>query len=197
MSHFVDKIATFWYASAYTRENQKMSIRYVTEKAELLAHIAHNWAALNGALTQLTPETMTTVHDDQGWTVKDHLLHIYYWERSALYFLQGQPRFAGLGIPEAVYASDDVDLINDTIYQQHRSLPLAEALAQLRALQPELLAALAPLTDADLQKPYRHYLPDEPGEGDGPAAMNVVYGNSAGHFAEHLTWIEALLGEKP
>ncbi|MCB0189193.1 MAG: hypothetical protein KDE31_33215, partial [Caldilineaceae bacterium] len=55
------------------------------------------------------------------------------------------------------------------------------------------LAALAPLTDEDLQKPYRHYLPDEPGEGDGPPAMNVVYGNSAHHFREHLAWIEALV----
>jgi hypothetical protein len=69
-------------------------------------------------------------------------------------------------------------------------------MAQLHALQPTLLAALALLTDADLQKPYRHYLPDEPGEGDGPPAMNVVYGNSAGHFQEHLAWIEALVTQQ-
>ncbi len=55
-----------------------------------------------------------------------------------------------------------------------------------------LLAAIEPLTDADLQRRYRYYLPDEPGDDDGPPAINVIYGNSAGHFAEHLAWIEAL-----
>jgi hypothetical protein len=54
------------------------------------------------------------------------------------------------------------------------------------------MLALQPLTDVDLQQPYRHYLPAEPGEGDGPPAFNVIYGNSAHHFAEHLAWIEAL-----
>ncbi len=169
-----------------------MSEERVTKKHDLIAHMDRDWTALTDALAQLSLETMTTIRDDHGWTVKDHLIHLYYWERSALYFLQGKPRHEGLGVTEEIYASDDADVINEIIFQQNRSLSLEEALAQLRALQPTLLAALEPLTDADLQKPYRHYLPDEPGEGDGPPAMNVVYGNSAGHFAEHLAWIEAL-----
>ncbi|MEZ4615423.1 MAG: DinB family protein [Caldilineaceae bacterium] len=173
-----------------------MSEERITKKSDLLAHIDRDWSALSSALAQLSPETMTTVQDDQGWTVKDHLIHLYYWERSALYFLQGKPRPAGLGVTEEIYATDDVDLINDAIVQQHQSLSLEDAMAQLHALQPALLAALEPLTDDDLQKPYRHYLPDEPGEGDGPPARNVVYGNSAHHFREHLAWIKALAGEQ-
>jgi hypothetical protein len=173
-----------------------MNGNYVTTKKDLLAHIERDWSALTDALAQLPRETMTTIRDEQGWTVKDHLIHLYYWERSALYFLQGKPRHEGLGVTGEIYATDDVDLINDAIVQQQQSLSLAEAMAQLHALQPTLLAALALLTDADLQKPYRHYLPDEPGEGDGPPAMNVVYGNSAGHFQEHLAWIEALVTQQ-
>lgn len=167
----------------------------VNTKEELLAAIDQNWSALNNALAQLSTTTMTTVRDDHAWTVKDHLIHLYYWERGALYFLQGRPRHEGLDIAEQIYLSDDADVINEAIFQQQRSLPLDRALAQLQALQAELLAALEPLTDADLQKRYRHYLPDEPGDGDGPPAINVIYGNSAGHFAEHLAWIEALAAQ--
>lgn len=49
------------------------------------------------------------------------------------------------------------------------------------------------MSDADLQKRYRHYLPDEPGDGDGPPAINVIYGNTADHFREHLAWITTLV----
>ncbi|MDW8327599.1 MAG: hypothetical protein RMK99_13640 [Anaerolineales bacterium] len=50
--------------------------------------------------------------------------------------------------------------------------------------------------DADLHKPCRHYLPDEPGAGDRPA-INVVYGNTAHHFAQNLGWIQALVAAPP
>lgn len=47
--------------------------------------------------------------------------------------------------------------------------------------------------ETDLIKSYGHYLPAE-GAG-GPAVINIVYGNTADHFAEHLGWIEALSSE--
>jgi hypothetical protein len=87
------------------------------------------------------------------------------------------------------------DDINAVIHAQHQELPLTTALAQFRQVHEQLLHALEPLTDADLQLRYRHYLPDEPGEGDGPVVLNMIYGNTADHFAEHLAWIESLVGD--
>jgi hypothetical protein len=74
---------------------------------------------------------------------------------------------------------------------------LAEVLEQFRDVHRQLMKLLGPLTDADLQKPYRHYLPAEPGDGDGPPAINLIYGNTAHHFSEHLAWIEALVNNAP
>jgi len=159
----------------------------------LLAELERTWTALNTAVNQLTTAQLTTPQDAQGWTVKDHLIHLAAWERSAVFFLQGRPRHEALGVDAAVYQGGDFDEINAAIYHQHKDLPLADALGQFRHTHQQLLARLEPLTDADLNKPYRHYLPDEPGEGDGPPAINVIYGNSAHHFAEHLAWIETLL----
>ena len=170
-----------------------MSERQVMTKTALLADIDRTWTALNAALDRLTAEQMTTPKDAQGWTVKDHLIHMTAWERSVVFFLQGKPRHAGLGVDEAVYLEGKDDDINAVIYQQRQDLPLATALTQFRSVHQQLLQLLQPLTDADLQKPYRHYLPDEPGEGDGPPAIDVVYSNSAHHFTEHLAWIEALV----
>jgi hypothetical protein len=165
----------------------------VTTKAELMADIEQSWTALTAALDGLTEDQMTGPRDAEGWTVKDHLIHLDFWERSVIFFLNGRPRHEGLGVEEALYLKGDDDEINAVIYQQHRERPLGEVLAQLRDTHQQLMKLLQPLTDADLQKPYRHYLPDEPGKGEGPLAMDVIHGNTAYHFREHLSWIEALV----
>ena len=165
-----------------------------TTKANLLAEIAHGWSALNGTFDHLTEPQMTMLHDTQGWTVKDHIIHLSSWERSVVFFLQNKPRHVGLGVEEALYLNGTADGINDAIFQQSLDISLAEALAQWRDGHEELLKLIQPLTDADLQKPYRRYLPDESGEGDGPTAYDLIFGNTAGHFADHRGWIAKLLG---
>ena len=171
-----------------------MSQRQVTTKAELLADIERAWVALNATLARLTEAQMTTFTDPQGWTVKDHVIHMTAWERSVVFFLQGKPRHAGLDVDEALYLKGSDDEINAAIFQQRKDLPLREAFAQFRDVHRQMLNLLQPLTDADLHKPYRQYLPDEPGEGEGPLAINVIGSNSAEHFTEHLAWMEALVG---
>ena len=109
-----------------------------------------------------------------------------------VFFLQHQPRHVGLQVDESLYLTGGDDAINAAIYQRTQHLPLNEVLAQFQATHQQLMKLIEPLSDADLQKPYRHYRPDEPGEGDGPPALNVIYGNSAHHFREHLEWIKAL-----
>lgn len=172
-----------------------MTEKQVKTKAELLADTERAWGALNAALDQLTEAQMTTIRDAQGWTVKDHVIHMTCWERSVVFFLQGRPRHAALGVDEALYLKSSDDEINAVIFQQRQGLPLTDALAQFRDVHHQLLKLLQSLTDADLHKPYRHYLPEEPSDDDGPPAINMIYGNSANHFTEHLAWIEVLVGE--
>ncbi len=171
-----------------------MTEQPVTTKAELIATIEHAWPTLNTALDRLTPSQLTQ-KDTEGWTVKDHVTHIAAWERSVVFLLQGKPRHAGLDVSPAVYEQGDEDAINAVIQQQHSTLSWNDALTQLRNVHRQMMTLLGSLSDADLQQPYRYYLPDEPGDGDGPPAINVIYGNTAGHFGEHQEWIAALVKE--
>jgi hypothetical protein len=161
-------------------------------KAELLASIEPAWVTLNAALDRLSYRQMTTIKDAQWWTVKDHLIHLAAWERSVVFFLQGKPRYAGLGVDQALYRNGDFDDINAAIFQQHKEMPLEEALALFHDVHRQLLQLLKPLTDADLRKPYSEYLPGE--VGDDRLAIDVIYGNTTDHFREHLDWIETLVG---
>jgi hypothetical protein len=165
----------------------------VTTKAELLRDTAESWEELNSLLDQLPEGQATGPQDAEGWTVKDHVIHMTAWERSVVFFLQGKPRHEGLGVEEQLYQTGDDDAINDAVYEQRKDLPLTDVLAQFRNVHSQLLNLMQPLSDADLQKPYRHYLPNEPGDGADRKAFDVIYANAADHFREHLSYIRALI----
>jgi len=167
----------------------------VTTKAQLTEDINRSWMALNEALDNLSEDQLTNIHDAQGWSAKDHITHMAAWERSVVYFLQGKPRHEGVGVSEELYLNASEDEINATVQEQKKGLSLAEARAELSDVHRQLLDLLAPMTDADLLKTYSHYLPDEPGDDNGRTAFDVVNGNSASHFTEHLGWIKALVGK--
>src|SRR5512142_2119668 len=127
-----------------------MSEHPVNTKSELLVALQPAWVSLNAALDRLTDRQKTMIKDSQGWTVKDHLIHLAAWERSVVFFLQGQPRSAGLGIDPALYENGSGDDINAAIFKQHQAMPLAEAMAHFRDVHRQLIQLLEPLTDADL-----------------------------------------------
>ena len=162
-------------------------------KAELMEKIDSTWTALQDALDRLDEIQLTMAKDNAGWAVKDHIYHLAAWERSVVYLLQGQPRYAGLEVDEALYRDGSYDEINAAIFQRGANLPAEEARAQLGDVHGQMMALLEELSETDLCKPYGDYLPAE-GEG-GPAVINLVNGNTADHFAEHLGWIEALASE--
>lgn len=166
----------------------------MNSKKDLLDEIERAWLDLNQYLSRLTEEQMTAPVDANGWSVKDHLIHLTAWERSMAYMLRGKPRHRGIGVDEGLYLSGTDDDINAEVYRRMHDLPLEEALAQFRYAHQDLLQELKPLTDDDLHQPYRHYMPDEPGERERPSAYDMIYGNTVDHFREHLVWIRALVG---
>lgn len=168
-----------------------MTAQRVTTKAELIRAIEHTWPALNTALDRLTPSQLMR-KDGEGWTVKDHVTHMAAWERSVVFLLQGKPRHEGLHVDEAIYNAG-VEQVNIVVQQQHADLSWNDTLAQLRDVHQQMMTLLDALSDADLQQPYRHYLPDEPGDDDGRPVLNIVCGDTADHFREHQGWIESLV----
>ena len=170
-----------------------MAEENVTTKQELLAAIDREWQALQSVLARLEPAQMTSVHDAEGWSVKDHLVHLAAWQRSVVSLLQGKPRHVALGVDASIYARHDYEEINAVIQRQTAAVTLAQAQAELEAVHEQLLALLEPLSDEDLNQPYYHYLPAE--ADDDRRAIDVIYGNSADHFREHLGWMAVLVAK--
>lgn len=165
------------------------------KKSELLAEIDRNWNALTEWLAGLSDEQMTAFADAQGWTIKDHLIHISRWERWAIFYLRNEPCHLGVGVPESLYRNGPFDAINAVIFQQTRGVPLNEAMSQLHETHRQLLDLLHHQSEAELQKPYREPAEEEGSEASAPPAANVLAEGTAYHYAAHLGWMKALLEE--
>ena len=163
-------------------------------KAELLSEIDQAWTKLNETLDRLTPEQMTQIRDPQGWAVKDHLAHVAAWERSVVVFLQGKPRYVGLGVDKELWGGGD-DVINAAIQAKQKDMTLAEALADFRNVHSQLMTLIEPMSDSDLHKANSDFQPDATGERDDRPVIGMIYANTANHFREHQEWIESLISQ--
>ena len=170
-----------------------MPARKVNTKAELIADIIPAWTALNEALKSLTVRQKTDLKDAHQWSVKDHLIHLAAWENSVVYLLQGNLRHEGLGVEAYTYELGDEDVINAAIHQHNQDLTYKQAYQRLTDVHARLMALIKKMDDAALLKPYRAYLPDEPGKGEGPPVITLIYGSTAYHYNEHLDWINDLI----
>lgn len=164
------------------------------DKDALLARLDRAWVALEAAIDGWSEGQLGGPTDEQGWTGLDHLGNLAAWERSMAFLLRGEPRHAGLGVPESVYLGGDEDAINAAIRARTPERSLAATRADLRDAHADLLAALSPRSYTDLLRPYAHYLPDEPGEDDGSPILHKVLANTEEHYPEHLGWIAGIVG---
>ncbi|MBL8153614.1 MAG: ClbS/DfsB family four-helix bundle protein [Anaerolineae bacterium] len=156
---------------------------------ELLSRIDASWTRLQDYLASVSPERLTGPKDAAGWSVADHLYHIAAWSDSVLALLNGQSRAAAVGLDEATWANG-VEVINAALQVHSREMPLDAVLAALNQSHAQMVAKLKTLTDADLQRPYRYFLPNSDRE---QPVINWIAGDSYEHYDEHLPWIRAIV----
>lgn len=167
-------------------------------KQKLLQSIHQSRTQLIKALGELTDEQLTAIKDDQGWSVQDHIAHITAWEQSVQSVVEGKERYHGLGVDEATYFSGDFDKMNDRIFQQRQNLPLKTVLDQFHTVHNQFVEQIEAMTEAELLLPFRHYLSQGTKENDNRLLIELIQGNTVGHYAEHLAWIETFVsGNNP
>lgn len=159
---------------------------------ELIGDLNSAWDELQVTIEELGPARLTVPTDPNGWTGQDHLDHIAAWERSMTFLFRGRPRYEGLGIDAATYFTDEIDTINAAIRETTRGRSLDATVEDLTATHTELVHILAGMTDDQLQLPYEHYLPDEPGDPDPSPIAWRVQGNGGAHIRLHLGYIREI-----
>jgi hypothetical protein len=151
--------------------------------ANMKRRIEHFWGELQHWLGTLTNEQFTVPTDANGWTVKDHMVHLAIWEDGLKSLVDGGTQRGGMEIDEATW-EQDVDVINDMIFERYRDMPLDEAKQKSQVSHEILVTTLYALTDEDLMRPT----------GDGTAPLiGKIAGNTFGHYAEQMPWMQAII----
>jgi hypothetical protein len=161
---------------------------------ELVGRIANGWAALHQRIASLTPARLTAPGSDGGWSVKDHLAHLATWEGMLIALLEGEPIHAAFGLSRAEYdALESTDALNAVIAGQNSGKSLNEVLQWREETHARLVTKIGALADEDLSKPITFFQPDDPNGPDERPVLVKIIGDTYGHYAEHLPWIEAIL----
>jgi hypothetical protein len=161
-------------------------------KAEVVAKINQGRARLEELIAPLAEDRLAALGPD-GWSAKDHLIHLAAWQQGIAALLRQQPRYQAMGLDYETRAANSEDAFNAIIHERSKHLTPAEAVRRFRRSCDDLLAAIGEITDADLRRTYSYYQPDEPGEDSGTPITSWVAGNSYAHYAEHEEWIRRLL----
>jgi hypothetical protein len=158
------------------------------DKADLLARIQREWAALMQTIEALTAEQMT-IPGTGGWSVKDNLAHLADWEQFMLRcHLQGEPAHEKLQIDKTTFEGLDENGENAVLYERNKDRSAADVFDGLKRSHEQIQAALERIPFADLMKP--HYA-DDPEQ---RPLMSLVIGNTYDHYQEHRRAIEAIVG---
>ena len=157
--------------------------------ANLQARIAAAWQAFQVFLRELTPEQLSGPTDAQGWTIKDHAIHIALWENSLLALLNSESRAASFGIDEAVWQQGS-DAINRILQQRYQDLSIDEVYKTLETNHQAVVARIAEFSDRDLLRPHREF---QAGSTNNDPIIGWMVGNTFEHYPEHEAWMRDIL----
>ena len=148
------------------------------DKASLLKRIRKDRAAIDSVLAQVGAVDMDSPVTDGGWTVRDVMAHITWWEHYALERLQeaqqGQsPQLLG-HLSEA-----DVEQINAEAHAEGRAKSLATVETEYPNVHQQLMAAIEDIPE-DRSASWWTLWPDE------DSVWALVSYNTWGHYGEHL-----------
>jgi hypothetical protein len=149
---------------------------------EVLNQLRQTHADLVAAFAGIPDDVMTTQPVVDWWTLKDVLGHVAMWQQVAIKFIV---EFQRGGVPTPLGLADDaaLDAYNKRGAALRRDWSLARARAEFDTSFRDLVAAVEPLSDANLNQPLA------PPWSEGRNLAYLIAVNSYEHAPEHTEQI--------
>jgi hypothetical protein len=159
-----------------------------SSKREMLDLIRSERRELEAVLDELSEDRMVDPGLEGGWSVKDILAHITWWEQRMVGWLRGSYAGKTPERPAPGMTWDDLDSLNAQTYLENKDRGLGEVMTESRLSYREALAEVEKMTDADLLDGDRF----EWRKGD--PMWHMVAANTWWHYKEHREdigrWLE-------
>lgn len=150
-------------------------------KAELARLVEEGRQALD---TLIQPHLSGGMHEPvmaNGWTLKDIIAHITFWEQRLLHWLLDVQQGVTPERPAPGYTRDTMGQLNEDVHREQRKRPLENQLREYRASGHAVLSALQSLSEEDLNRPYF--------EDTGVILWRAFAANTYEHYEEHAEHI--------
>ncbi|MAU02076.1 MAG: hypothetical protein CL608_33485 [Anaerolineaceae bacterium] len=123
-------------------------------RRHLVARLAAERAGLFATLLGLSEEQLTSAEPVPGWTIKDLLAHIAFWDG---FHANRMQQVVDGRIQEIVEIGDeaDMDAFNAKLLAEQKEMPLEQAIAMLQKERSGFLQLLKRLSDLELQSQIR------------------------------------------
>lgn len=147
------------------------------DRHTLLTDMHAGRAALEKALSAFTPAEMERPELPGGWSAKDVLAHIGFWEQriATLHAI-----LSSGDEPRDTVGAGGVDELNNRVFNQNKSMPLESVQINELAAWKALLAVAESAPEADLFEPGRFAWTQ------GEPFYEWIAGNAHGHYADHI-----------
>ncbi len=163
----------------------------IHNKSDLLASIRRERDALDAAIARVGDARLTEATLEGERSVKDVLAHISAWEKICMALVRNnQP----LQAPAPGETGASSDPINEKVFEDNRSRPAAEVLAESQRTYGELVAMVESMSEEQLTAVLGA---GQEGAEDSPPAAAIIRGNSDEHYREHTDQIDRWLSEDP
>ena len=121
--------------------------------AHVLKRVRDERRRLEANLAPLSPEEMLIPGVTGKWSVKDVIAHIMEWEAMFFPWYEASLRGETPEVPGPGLTWKDLKVVNQRIYEKHCARPLAEILADFRAVHQRLEDTVLAMTPEQREKP--------------------------------------------
>ncbi|MBE0698793.1 MAG: ClbS/DfsB family four-helix bundle protein, partial [Anaerolineaceae bacterium] len=156
------------------------------DRVELINKIRAGRDLIEAAFLRFSTEQMLEPALPDGWSPKDVMVHLGWWEMRAADIYGSLSRGS---IPRMVISEDEIDRVNQRVINEYRAQPLEEVIAFERQAYRHLLTIAETAPEADLFNPHRF-----PWTSAQPF-VNWIIWNTYDHYEEHLVLLERRLEE--
>lgn len=154
------------------------------ERDSLLSKIYTSRADLEAVIAEFAPEPMLQPLLPGGWSVKDTLAHIEFWENRLIQILTSLQDGQN---PGSLLDGITIDELNEQVYQRNRARDLEEVRQSELNTYKQLMMIIEGYPPDDLFNPTRFAYTE------GKPLVDWIEGNTYGHYAEHLEMLRPAL----
>ena len=153
---------------------------------QALMGVMKAWTRLMNTMAKAPKDAYTRKTDPAGWTALDHFAHVSAWERSRLTWLQGRPRFEGLGVTSEQFELE-YDPLNEIVREQTNGQGYDEVMEAALVVHQAMVEEI------------RTFDPDDVPRSGGITTEEIadigaqITANLTDHYDEHREYIEKIL----